>query len=679
MADRSMDFKIRLTAEDRAAASLKAAAAAIKEVEAAQRSANSAAQAWQTLGARSGEAIRADMEKVKAALASIRGSGAPIDEMGRATQAASQRLRELGRELALVEKPITGIERLFSKVTQAFLALQVVLQGAEIANAADNFEKLRITLTQSEGSVQGAERALSELYRIAQSASVPIEAMTVSYQRYTRAVAAMGGSQQEALDFTEALAKALRLSNATAQETGSVMRQLSQAFNKGKLNGDEFVSVSENGGRVLDYLARQIGKSRGELQEMSKAGALTDKVLLQLGKALEKIRGDFDVLPKNFSDAWVNFRNGMIDTLGRSEAFQGVMSALTRTLLTLAEHIDLVLVALGALGVAWVGHHASMAMMVVLWGGLTSAISAATVSTSAFTAALWGLAKHPAMLVLGAIVTYIAYDYVAAWLKGEQAQTNALDNLKNQLSEAERKLAALDGAVMRSKQTLEGLFASLGKQYDELDKLGDESLEGNLDEVRRVYNQELNLLRGLVKDKDRLRDEEAKMLIAQVNREYAIISQASARKLALIRQEYTQAMDLARKSSIVPELRVKMEEEAQRKLLEKLKKVWEQEADGYEEHLKIMEDLAIAHLNRIQQLEEERSEGNKQIEKEIAAIQERSYVAVNRLFAERKTQEQEIAALKERVAQGDAKAMEELTKIFKEQTAAAKEAQGERA
>ena len=378
MADQTMDFKIRLTAEDRAQASLKAAAAAIKEVEAAQRSANTAAQAWQTLGARSGEAIRADMEQVKAALASIRGSGGPIEDLGRATQAASQRLRELGRELALVERPITGIERLFSKVTQAFLALQVVLQGAEIANAADNFEKLRITLAQSEGSMQGAQRALSELYRIAQSASVPIEAMTVSYQRYTRSVAAMGGSQQQALDFTEALAKALRLSNATAQETGSVMRQLSQAFNKGKLNGDEFVSVSENGGRVLDYLARQIGKSRGELQEMSKAGELTDKVLLQLGQALEKIRGDFDLLPKNFADAWTNFRNALITTLGESEAFQGVMSALTSTLLALANNIDLVLVALGTLGAAWVMHHTSIGMLIILWGGLTTAISTAT-------------------------------------------------------------------------------------------------------------------------------------------------------------------------------------------------------------------------------------------------------------------------------------------------------------
>lgn len=674
MADKSLDFKIRLTAEDRAAASLKAAAAAIKEVEAAQRGANSAAQAWQTLGARSGEAIRADMEKVKAALASIRGSGAPIEEMGRATQAASQRLRELGRELALVEKPITGIERLFSKVTQAFLALQVVLQGAEIANAADNFEKLRITLTQSEGSMQGAERALSELYRIAQSASVPIEAMTVSYQRYTRAVAAMGGSQQEALNFTEALAKALRLSNATAQETGSVMRQLSQAFNKGKLNGDEFVSVSENGGRVLDYLARQIGKSRGELQEMSKAGALTDKVLLELGKALEKIRGDFDMLPKNFTDAWVNFRNGMIDTLGRSEAFQGVMGALTSTLLALANHIDLVLVALGALGAAWVIQHTSIGLLVVLWGGLTSAISAATISTSAFTAALWGLAKHPAVLVLGAIVSYIAYDYVAAWLKGDKAQTSALDNLKAKLNEAERKLAELDGAVMKSKQALEGLFDSLTKEYDKIGGLTNESMEGDLEAVRRVYNQELALLQGLVKDKNRARDEETKMVIAQVNKEYAIISQASARKIELIRQEYTQAMDLARKSAIVPELRIKMEEAAQQKLLAKLKEAWGTEAAGYEEHLKTLEGLAIGHMNRIEEIEQERADINRTIEKEIAAIQERSYSASTRLFAEKKTQEQEIAELKDKVAQGDIKAAEELIRIYQEQAAAAKAA-----
>ena len=674
MADRSMDFKIRLTAEDRAAASLKAAAAAIKEVEAAQRSANSAAQAWQTLGARSGEAIRADMEKVKAALASIRGSGAPIDEMGRATQAASQRLRELGRELALVEKPITGIERLFSKVTQAFLALQIVLQGAEIANAADNFEKLRLTLEQSEGSAQGAERALKELYRIAQSASVPIEAMTVSYQRYTRSVAAMGGSQQDALNFTEALAKALRLSNATAQETGSVMRQLSQAFNKGKLNGDEFVSVSENGGRVLDYLARQLGKSRGELQELSKAGALTDKVLLELGKALEKIRGDFDLLPKNFTDAWVNFRNGMIETLGRSEAFQGVMSALTSTLLALANHIDLVLVALGALGIAWVTHHTSIGLLVILWGGLTSAISAATVSTSAFTAALWGLAKHPAMLVLGAIVTYIAYDYVAAWLSGEKAQTSALDNLKAKLNEAERKLAELDGAVMRSKQTLEGLFESLGKQYDDLVGLSDETLEADLEEVRRFYERDLTLLQGLVQDKDQVRDEETKMLSAQVDREYGIISQASARKLALIRQEYTQAMDLARKSSIVPELRAEREEAAQRKLLTKLKALWEQEAGEYSTHLKRLEDLAIEYMNSLHALEQKRIEGNKFIAKEIADIESRAYNASTRLFQEKKTQEQEIAALRARIAKGDLEAMEELTRIYKEQAAEKKKA-----
>lgn len=498
--------------------------------------------------------------------------------------------------------------------------------------------------------------------------------MTVSYQRYTRSVAAMGGSQQEALDFTEALAKALRLSNATAQETGSVMRQLSQAFNKGKLNGDEFVSVSENGGRVLDYLARQIGKSRGELQEMSKAGALTDQVLLQLGQALDKIRSDFDVLPKNLADAWVNFQNALIDTLGRSAAFQGVMSTLSSAILLVANHIDVLLVALGALGAAWVAAHVSLDLLLFKLGTVAGGFAVATGSVQAFTAALWGLVKHPALIVLGAIVTYLAYDYVAAWLKGEQAQTTALDSLKNQLAEAERKLAALDGAVMRSKQTLEGLFASLSKQYDDIDRLSDESLEGALEEVRRVYDEELRLLKGLVHDKNQARDQETALLIAQVNREYAIVSQASARKLALIRQEYTQAMDLARKTSIVPELRMEREEAAQKKLLAKLKETWEQEAAGYENHLKAMEDLALGHLNRIQELERERAEGSQFIDDTLAEIDQRAYDASRRLFAEKKSQEQEIAALKARIAQGDMAAMKELTKLYSEQAQAAKQA-----
>ena len=298
----------------------------------------------------------------------------------------------------------------------------------------------------------------------------------------------------------------------------------------------------------------------------------------------------------------------------------------------------------------------------------------ATASTHAFTAALWGLAKHPAVLVLGAIVTYLAYDYVAAWLSGEKAQTSALDSLKAKLNEAERKLAELDGAVMRSKQTLEGLFESLGKTYDELNDLGDERLGDNLDEVREGYDRELADLKALVKDKDKARDEETRLLMAQISREYNLIQQATDDKLALIRQEYTQRMAWAAKASISTGQREEREAEAQATLLKRLKALWTQEAEGYKTHLQQLESLANEHLNRIQDLEQERIDGNKFIEKEIAAIQERSYSASNRLFAEKKSQEQEIAALRAKIAQGDQKAMEELTRLYKEQAEAAKQA-----
>lgn len=671
MADQTLDFRIRLSAEDRAQAGIKAAAAAIKEVEEAQKRANAAAQAWATLGARSGAEIRAEMERVKAALNTIRNAGTSFNEIGRAIEATNQRLKALSRELAGVEKPITGIERLFAKVTQAFFALQIVLKAGELVTAADNFERLKLTLAQSEGSTQAASRALTALFQISKSASVPIEALTISYQRYTRSVAAMGGSQEETLRFTEALAKALRLSNATAQETGSVMRQLSQAFNKGKLNGDEFVSVSENGGRVLDYLARQLGKTRGELQEMSKAGELTDRELLKLGNALEQIRKEFDSLPKNLADAWVDFQTDIIQVLGDSRAFQGVMSTLSEALLLLGRNIDVALVAMTALGAAWAASGVSLTLLQYQLGATAGAFIAATTSVKGFTAALWAMSKNPYAWAIAALIAYVGYDLVSAWGKADAAQTSTLDNLKQQLHDIQTELNKLDADILRGKERLESLFADLGKQYAQLGGLTDERAAGEIAALQERYDRELQLLKGLVRDKKQVLLEETDLVIRQVEEEYAIYRRASAQKLNLIRQEYTEKMRLAQGVSISANQRGQMEVEAQATLSARLKELWEQDAENYGRHLERLESLALEHLKAIQDLEAERSSANRMVEKELEAIREQSYSAEKRLFNERKSEEAEIAALKAKVAQGDQNALKELIALYKEQAKAA--------
>ena len=78
---------------------------------------------------------------------------------------------------------------------------------------------------------------------------------------------------------TENLSKGLTLSGASADEVGSTMLQLSQAFGSGALMGDEFRAVSESMPMLLDILAKQLGVSRGELKKMGADGKITSKVL----------------------------------------------------------------------------------------------------------------------------------------------------------------------------------------------------------------------------------------------------------------------------------------------------------------------------------------------------------------------------------------------------------------
>lgn len=65
------------------------------------------------------------------------------------------------------------------------------------------------------------------------------------------------------------LSKGLSLSGATAEEAGSAMLQLSQAFGSGKLQGDEFRSLAESMPMLLDIIAKSMNVPRGKLKDLA--------------------------------------------------------------------------------------------------------------------------------------------------------------------------------------------------------------------------------------------------------------------------------------------------------------------------------------------------------------------------------------------------------------------------
>lgn len=125
------------------------------------------------------------------------------------------------------------------------------------------------------------------------------------------------GSNQEAVGFTELLTKSLKISGASQAEQNSAFLQLTQAMTSGRLQGDEFRSVMENAPMVADAIANYMGKSKGELKELSSQGVITSDIIKNaMFAAADDINGKFAKMPMTFGDIWNRIKNAGMDAFG---------------------------------------------------------------------------------------------------------------------------------------------------------------------------------------------------------------------------------------------------------------------------------------------------------------------------------------------------------------------------
>lgn len=125
------------------------------------------------------------------------------------------------------------------------------------------------------------------------------------------------GSNQEAVAFTELLTKSIKVSGAGTAEQNSAFLQISQAMAAGRLQGDEFRSVMENAPMVANAIAQYMGKSKGELKELSSQGLITaDIVKNAMFQAAGDIEDRFSSMPMTFADIWQRIKNDGAQAFG---------------------------------------------------------------------------------------------------------------------------------------------------------------------------------------------------------------------------------------------------------------------------------------------------------------------------------------------------------------------------
>ncbi len=233
---------------------------------------------------------------------------------------------------------------------RSYVSLGALIGAGGALKGIDSFKRIENQLRGTTSSSAQLKQVTEELFGVAQRARVPIADLTIAYRRYDNALSKVGMGQKGSLRITETIGKMLSLNGASAQESASALLQLSQAFNKGKLDGDEFRSVAELMPQILDAIAKATGRARSELFKMSKDGEITVDVLI---KAFESLEKPIDKLMNNsvrtIGQSFTQLTNKLIYQFGQWDKKTKFTEKLAKTLDEIGNNLDYILKGLRSL------------------------------------------------------------------------------------------------------------------------------------------------------------------------------------------------------------------------------------------------------------------------------------------------------------------------------------------
>ena len=217
----------------------------------------------------------------------------------------------------------------------------VVAAVREVLKLADAYTVLQNKLGTVSGSQAQTNELTAAIFDIAQRTSVGVGEVASSFTRFDRALQPLGKSQAEVLRMTETINKALLLGGATSQEAAGALLQLSQGFNAGKLQGDEFRSVAENMPSLLKAVAEVMGVSSSAVKRLGSEGKITSEVMFKATLLMqESTDAAFGKMQKTMEQAGVNMKNSIMSFIGEVNKSIGLTAAMANNTIDLAGKID---------------------------------------------------------------------------------------------------------------------------------------------------------------------------------------------------------------------------------------------------------------------------------------------------------------------------------------------------
>ena len=238
------------------------------------------------------EEALANKKAVAEALAAKRAADAKLREEARAAAVAAKAARpsgsssrsELGQfaisEIAGAAAELAGLPAIFGRLNGAIGGTAAAIFGivGSMAALAKQGEISRKVLQNFGLTASQANSTFESLRDISSKTGADVSELTKTFGRLNAAQHNTGLSQAGLLEATKGISAGLKAFGAEAAQTQSFLLQFSQSIGSGRVQADEFNSMIESAGPLLDYIARKLlgpTSNARQLQDALKVGKIT--------------------------------------------------------------------------------------------------------------------------------------------------------------------------------------------------------------------------------------------------------------------------------------------------------------------------------------------------------------------------------------------------------------------
>ena len=224
-----------------------------------------------------------------------------------------------------VQNQTTQLNAGVNRLKTAIAGIGIGVLAKQAISTSANFEKLNVRLgllTKASGTFARSQELAAQAQRaFGLSATEALEGIT----DITARLQPLGVGVEDIKTTFFGFNTAAKLAGASAIESSNAFRQLAQALGSGRLQGDEFRSISEQIPTILKPVADELGTTVGELKKFSSEGKITSGVVIRALKKIETEGGaSLAALLKN--DPTQVFKNLSNETENLSRAFGDKLS-----------------------------------------------------------------------------------------------------------------------------------------------------------------------------------------------------------------------------------------------------------------------------------------------------------------------------------------------------------------